>query len=84
MEEPPTEAPPPEPPITTSGAPHAILPITEELNFTALEDSVFNTVLKVAGHPHTLQPTDKQWKSLCPLFGWLDEEVIKKTVNHTT
>ena len=84
VKEPPTEAPPPEPPPNTHSAPH-INPLTiGEVDLADLEDEVFDTVPKIVGRPRTIRPTDKQWKSLRPLFGWLDEDVIKKTFDRTT
>ena len=63
---------------------NVILPATGELELQELEGDTFDTVSKVSSCPHTLWPTDKQWKSLHPLFGWLDENVIKKAFNCTT
>lgn len=69
---------------TACHASHTILLTIGELDLTELKNNIFNTIAKVANCLHTQQPTDKQWKSLFPLFGWLNKEVIKKTFDCTT
>ena len=80
-EEPPTEVPPPEPPLTAnvpSTQPQVPALNNGEIGLPDMEDNLFSQPIKVTGRPHTSKHNKRDWKTLCPLFGWLDADTIRK------
>ena len=55
-----------------------------EIGLPDMEDNLFSQPIKVTGCPQTTKPSKRDWETLCPLFGWLDADTIKKTFDRTT
>ena len=55
-----------------------------EIGLPDMEDNLFNQPIKVTGHSQTSKPSERDWETLCLLFGWLDADTIEKTFDCTT
>ena len=70
-EEPPTEAPLPEPPPTATAPPmQSQAPVLDngEIGLPDMENTLYNQPIKVTECPQTSKPSKRDWEALCPLF----------------